>query len=137
MPMTSPRMLSSGPPELPRLIAASVWIMSSTRVPPPTERDAICGRPTALTTPTVTVFSSVKRIADRHDPVARRHLRGVAELDLGERRARHLGQLEQRGVGQRVAADDLGGRRSSKSRMFESCTSILVASSTTWLLVRM
>ena len=32
MPMTSPRVLSSGPPELPGLIAASVWIMS-TEVP--------------------------------------------------------------------------------------------------------
>ena len=28
MPMTSPRMFTSGPPELPGLIAASVWIMS-------------------------------------------------------------------------------------------------------------
>ena len=27
MPMTSPRLFSSGPPELPGLIAASVWIM--------------------------------------------------------------------------------------------------------------
>ena len=29
MPMTSPSMLNSGPPELPRLIAASVWMKSS------------------------------------------------------------------------------------------------------------
>ena len=35
--------------------------------------------PTALTTPTVTVFES-ERVADRHDPVAGRDLRGVAEL---------------------------------------------------------
>ena len=28
-PMTSPRRLNSGPPELPRLIAASVWMKSS------------------------------------------------------------------------------------------------------------
>ena len=27
MPMTSPRMLKRGPPELPGLMAASVWIM--------------------------------------------------------------------------------------------------------------
>ena len=29
MPMTSPRKLNSGPPELPWLIAASVWMKSS------------------------------------------------------------------------------------------------------------
>ena len=29
MPTTSPSMLNSGPPELPRLIAASVWMKSS------------------------------------------------------------------------------------------------------------
>jgi hypothetical protein len=29
MPITSPRTLNSGPPELPRLMAASVWMKSS------------------------------------------------------------------------------------------------------------
>ena len=29
MPTTSPAMLNSGPPELPRLMAASVWMKSS------------------------------------------------------------------------------------------------------------
>ncbi len=29
MPMTSPSMLNMGPPELPRLIDASVWMKSS------------------------------------------------------------------------------------------------------------
>ena len=29
MPITCPSMLNSGPPELPRLIAASVWMKSS------------------------------------------------------------------------------------------------------------
>ena len=29
MPMTSPFMLNSGPPELPRLIGASIWMKSS------------------------------------------------------------------------------------------------------------
>ena len=29
MPMTSPRVFSSGPPELPGLMEASVWIMST------------------------------------------------------------------------------------------------------------
>ena len=50
MPMTSPRTLSSGPPELPGLIAASVWIISLLR-----PVDTGNARPTALTTPTVTV----------------------------------------------------------------------------------
>ena len=35
-----------------------------------------------------------ERVADRHDPVARLHLLGVAELHLGQRPARHLGQLD-------------------------------------------
>ena len=34
MPMTSPRELSSGPPELPGLMAASVWMASSMARPP-------------------------------------------------------------------------------------------------------
>ncbi len=33
MPMTSPRELSSGPPELPGLMAASVWMASSMGAP--------------------------------------------------------------------------------------------------------
>ena len=50
MPMTSPRRLSSGPPELPGLIAASVWSISL-------ERPSVTGtaRSVALMTPTVTV----------------------------------------------------------------------------------
>ena len=54
MPMTSPRMLSSGPPELPGLIAASVCSMSLLR-PSVTRGD----RWLALTTPTVTVYWNV------------------------------------------------------------------------------
>src|SRR5947209_3783710 len=50
MPITSPRMLKSGPPELPGLMATSVW-MKGTKFS--------CGseRPFALTIPAVTVFS--------------------------------------------------------------------------------
>ena len=50
MPITSPRRLSSGPPELPGLIAASVCSMSFVR-PLVTGND----RSVALMTPTVTV----------------------------------------------------------------------------------
>src|SRR5438552_10300262 len=51
MPMTSPRVLSSGPPELPGLIDASVWIMS-TAVP---RTPRVRPRPLYETTPTVTL----------------------------------------------------------------------------------
>ena len=50
MPMTSPRMLSSGPPELPGLIAASVCSTSCDRWSATGK-----GRFVALMTPTVTV----------------------------------------------------------------------------------
>jgi hypothetical protein len=53
MPTTSPALETSGPPELPGLSAASVWITSSISRPP-TERSE---RPSADTTPAVTVDS--------------------------------------------------------------------------------
>ena len=53
MPTTSPSMFSSGPPELPGLIEASVW-MKSLKV----RFSALKLRLTAETTPTVTVFFS-------------------------------------------------------------------------------
>ena len=56
MPMTSPAMFTSGPPELPGLIAASVWIalMNEFSSAGPAET----GRFSALTMPVVTVDSS-------------------------------------------------------------------------------
>ena len=50
-PMTSPRELTSGPPELPGFNAASVWMMSSISRPVLARNDL----PSALTTPAVTV----------------------------------------------------------------------------------
>src|SRR5881397_3203390 len=50
MPMSSPRALTSAPPELPGLIAASVWMKSSYSAMP------TLARPTALTIPIVTVW---------------------------------------------------------------------------------
>ena len=47
MPMTSPFMLNRGPPELPRLMAASVWMKSS-------YGPWRMSRPRALTMPAVT-----------------------------------------------------------------------------------
>ena len=52
MPTTSPRMFSSGPPELPGLIAASVCKTACDR-PEATGK----GRPIALMTPAVTVWA--------------------------------------------------------------------------------
>jgi len=51
MPMTSPREVTSGPPEFPGLSAASVWITFSINRPERERSD----RPSALTTPDVTV----------------------------------------------------------------------------------
>ena len=61
--MTSPFMLNSGPPELPGLTAASVW-MNGTYEPSGSERDL------ALTIPAVTVFSKPygEPIATTHSP---------------------------------------------------------------------
>src|SRR5882757_11582721 len=56
MPITSEDDDTSGPPELPGLSAASVWITSS-MVRPLTER---IDRPSAETTPAVTVDSNPK-----------------------------------------------------------------------------
>src|SRR3989449_4399070 len=62
--MTSPRRFTSGPPELPGLIDASVWMKFSYVVIPTSDR------PVALTTPTVTVWSSPNGlpIAIAHSP---------------------------------------------------------------------
>jgi len=48
IPISSPRALISAPPELPGLMAASVWMKSSYRFAPML-------RPSALTMPSVTV----------------------------------------------------------------------------------
>ena len=52
--MTSPRTFTSGPPELPGLIAASVW-MKSWMLPWPRPGSPLSARPLALTMPEVTV----------------------------------------------------------------------------------
>jgi len=52
--MTSPRDVTSGPPELPGLSAASVWMMSSISRPVRARSD----RPSALTTPAATEQSN-------------------------------------------------------------------------------
>ena len=96
MPITSPRRFSSGPPELPGLIAASVCSISF---------DAAVGDAEgALRRADDADGDGVRvaeRVADRHHPVAGRHLRRVAELRFGQRVVRLVDQLDQRAVGQR------------------------------------
>ena len=66
MPTTSPRVLNSGPPELPGFTATSVW-MKGTALSSGRER------PLALTTPAVTVFSNPNGdpMASTHSPTLR------------------------------------------------------------------
>ena len=67
IPTTSPRRFTSGPPELPRLIAASVWMkFSNDRV----ASESPSARPLAETTPTVTVCSMARGLptAITHSP---------------------------------------------------------------------
>jgi hypothetical protein len=49
----------------------------------------------------------LERVADRHHPVTGLDLVGVAELGLLQRLRRHLGELNERAVGQRIPADHL------------------------------
>ena len=53
MPISSPLMLSSGPPELPGLMLASVWIRPPRTLPP----GSVISRPRALTMPRETVLT--------------------------------------------------------------------------------
>ncbi len=55
MPITSPCRLTSGPPELPKLIAASVWMKFSNEL---VSSLMLIRRCLALTTPTVTLLVS-------------------------------------------------------------------------------
>ena len=60
IPITWPALLMSGPPELPGLMAASVWIrLFSCSDEVPTASPARIWRPSPETTPVVTVFSKV------------------------------------------------------------------------------
>ena len=103
MPTTSPRTLSSGPPELPGLIAASVCSMCCSRPATPPERTAEraddadgdrVARPNGLP---IAITQSPGCICAESPNFA--SCSGVR---------RHLGELDQRAVGQRVVADHLG-----------------------------
>ena len=63
MPTTRPCISSSGPPELPGLIAASVWIACPISAP----AEVSNRRPSALMIPVVSVPSKPERVANRGD----------------------------------------------------------------------
>ena len=136
MPMTSPLMSTSAPPELPGLIAASVWIASMTVSAPAWRRPSRCrchrpvqraddaGRHRAL---------QAQRRADRHDLARRPRAGGVAELRRGE--AGDAVGLDDGDVGRRVGADDLAVAVVPSLNVTCSWPP-LAAPATTWLLVR-
>ena len=104
--MTSPRTLTSGPPELPGLMAASVW-MKSWMLPWPRPGRPLSARPLALTMPRGDREGEpfAERIADGQHPLADAGVVAVAER---HRRQRLGVDLEDRDVGVGIGADDLG-----------------------------
>ena len=98
MPTSSPRALTSAPPELPALIAASVWMKSSKVVTPSWPR------PVALTMPIVTVWLKPSEL-----PIASTTSPTSSVSERPRRISGRFGQvdLEQRELGFRVRADEL------------------------------
>ena len=124
IPMTSPRRFTSGPPELPGLIDASVW-MKFSYVAIPTS-----ARPVALTTPTVTVLSSPKGlpIAIAHSPT-----RSVSEFPSV---ATATGASGSNWITARSVVTSAPMMRPEYSRFDARRSSTPSAPRTTWLFVR-
>ena len=103
MPMTSPAPLTSAPPELPGLIAASVWMRVDDGgvVLRGAGRDGPAG---GADDPVGDGVGQPQRGADRHRDVADLHLVGVRERGRGQP-ARAV-ELDDGEVGGRVGADD-------------------------------
>ena len=101
MPSTSPSALTSGPPELPRLIAASVWIAPAISKPV----SDVIERSVADTTPTDSDCGSPngEPIAATGEPT--RRSRAVPSSQRAQRQAGGV-DLQQRDVGVGVVADD-------------------------------
>ena len=104
--MTSPAALTSGPPELPGLIAASVWIALMNAWSSGLRSPAETGRLSALTMPVVTVPASPSGAPIGDDGVADDDRVGVAEQQRGQ--ALDV-DLEHREVVVGGAADDRAG----------------------------
>ncbi len=98
MPIRFPEASISAPPELPGLIAASVWMKSSNRLMPRWLR------PSALTMPDGHRVAEAERIADREHRVADLHV-----LDRAQRDRREAGGvcLQDGEIGLGVGAADL------------------------------
>ena len=75
IPITSPRAFSNGPPELPGLIAASVWMKLTRLSGSPVI--ALLERPVALMIPVVTVLSNPRGL-----PIAIAHSPGLSRSEL-------------------------------------------------------
>ncbi len=109
-PTTSPRDDTSGPPELPGLSAASVWITSSISRPERARNE----RPSAETTPVVTVEFEPERVADGDHQLAAPEQLRIAER-CGRQRHRSV-DPHQREVGVGIVADDLRGQAAAVDR---------------------
>ena len=103
IPITSPAALISGPPELPGLIAASVWITSVIEKPFGRLDLALQGRDDAAGHGAV----EAEGVADRDHRVADFHLGGAAQRQRVQLVRRRV-DVEQGDVGRRVGADHLG-----------------------------
>ena len=128
-----------GPPELPGLMAASVWIRFcrfSVDVPaPPAVHRSAQGRDDALGDRRC-AGGQAERVADGHDGVADDRLLRIAEGHGGE--ARRVVDLEQRDVLRLVVADERRGQALGLPVLGDGdgpASPLSVYSSITWLLV--
>ncbi len=134
MPMTWPCALNRGPPELPGLIAASIWIALVTTCVLPSSPDAETGRSTADTMPVVAVFARPSGL-----PTARTASPTVTSSDVpNDAGFRSSGgsfsSTTARSVVGSVPTIVASYRRPSDS---VTCTVSFCAPDTTWLFVRM
>ena len=122
MPITSPRVLNSGPPELPGFTATSVW-MKGTKV------SSGSALPLALTTPALTLFSKPngEPMASTHSPT--RKSCALPNLTTGSPLASIFSTATS-------VFGSLPSTLARNSRRSVSLTITSCASRTTWALVR-
>jgi hypothetical protein len=130
MPTTSPREETSGPPELPGLSAASVWITSSMRRPL-RERSE---RPSAETTPVVTVDSKPSGL-----PMAITSWPRFSRLESPSVAAGSVTASSTRNSARSVSGSSptSRARKSWPSAVVTAMRAAAPAAPATWLLVRM
>src|ERR1035437_4291409 len=87
-PMTSPRELTSGPPELPGFNAASVWITSSISRPVLARKE----RPQGADDPSRHGALKPVGIADRDGKLTHAHIPGIAQPDGMRSEERRVGK---------------------------------------------